>query len=170
MGGRVEVGVSYPVLITSPSLRGPAPFSELFAVLHQGEGFPWGGSVLDFQGSSRAGSPLSGLLEPSVCSVEDSVLMEACDRPVAPQPLRPAYVVQDRDQLVCPLCGAEKQLDVLHRPQGCLLTGSGPSRQLSLPPVCCRWTGVSVQSPLLWPLHGPAGFYQGCGSCVSHSS
>ena len=40
----------------------------------------------------------------------------------------------------------------------------------SLPLVCCRWTGVSVQSPLLWPLHGPSGFYQGHGSCVSHPS
>ena len=97
-------------------------------------------------------------------------MWKACDRPVAPQSLRPAYTVQDGDQPVCLPCGAEERLDVLHRPQGCVLTGSDPSRQLSLPPVCCGWTGVSVQSPLLWPLHGPSGFYQGHGSCVSHPS
>ena len=69
-GGVVEVGVSYPVLITTSSLGGSAPYSELFPVLHQGEGSPLGGSALDLQGSSRAGSPFSSLLKPSVCSVE----------------------------------------------------------------------------------------------------
>ena len=70
----------------------------------------------------------------------------------------------------CPPCVAEERLGVLLRPQGCLLVGSGPSWQPLLPPVSCQWIGVSVHSPLLWPLHGPSGFSQGHGSCVSHSS
>ena len=108
LGGRgVEVGVSHPVLITTSSLSGSAPYFKLFPVLHQGESSPWGGSVLDLQGSSRAGSPLSRLLQPSVCSVEGNGLVEACDRPVAPQVLCPAYAVQDGDQPVCPMCGVE---------------------------------------------------------------
>ena len=96
--------------------------------------------------------------------------MEACGRPVTSQLLRRTYAVQDGDQPVSPPCGTEGTLDVIHRPQGCLLTSSDPSRQLSLPPVCCGWTGVSIQSPLLWPLHSPSGIYQVHGSCVSYPS
>ena len=131
-GGGVEVGVPYPVLIPTSSLDGSAPYSKLFPFLHQGEGSSWGGSVVDRQGGNQAGSPLSRLLQPPVCCAEGNGFVEVCNRSFAPQLLCPAYTVQDGDQPVGPPCSAEGRLGVLHRPQGRLLTGSGPSRQLSL--------------------------------------
>ena len=59
-GGGVEVGVSCPVLITSSSLGGSAPSSELLPVLHQGEGSPWGGLSLISKGAVELAPPSPG--------------------------------------------------------------------------------------------------------------
>ena len=137
----VEVlkGLSHPVLITLPSLCGSGPYSQLFLEFHQGEGSPWGCSIVDLQGSGQASSPLSRLLHPSFHCVEGNGLVKASDRPVASQLLRSAYAVQNGDQPVGPPCSAEGRLDVIHQSQGCVSAGSDPSRQPSLPPVCCGW-------------------------------
>ena len=135
-GGGVEDGLSHPIFITSPSLSSSDPYSQLFPNFHQGESSPWGGSFVDRQGSGQACSPLSLLLQPSF-RVEGNGLVEASDTPVTSQPLCSYYLVQDVDQPVGPLCGAEGQLDVLHQSQGCVSAGSVPSRQLSLPLVRC---------------------------------
>ena len=91
--------------------------------------------------------------------------MEASDRPVTSESLHSANMIQDGDQPVGPPCGAEGRLDDFHRS-----SGSDTSRQLLLPQVCCGWPGLSIQGPLLWPLHGPSGIHQGHGSCVGHPS
>ena len=56
-------------------------------------------------------------------------------------------------------------LDGLHRSQGGLPTGSHPSGISPVPPFCGTWLYLSVHSTVLWPLHGPAGFLPGHGSC-----
>ena len=61
-------------------------------------------------------------------------------------------------------------MDDNHQSQECISSGFGTSRQPSVPQVCCRWPDLSVQGPLLWPLHGPSGIHQGHGFCVSHTS
>ena len=99
-GGGVEVWVPHPVLIPSSSLDGSTPYSELFPVLHQGEGSSWGGSFLVRQRDDRAISPLSGLLQPPVCCVENYGFVETCNQSFAPQPLCLAYMVPNGDRLI----------------------------------------------------------------------
>ena len=54
------------------------------------------------------------------------------------------------------------------RSSGGLPAGSCPSGIASLPLLCDQWPGVSVQGVVFRPLHGPAGFHSGHGSCFCH--
>ena len=163
---------SYRIPFSSPSPLSavPVPIPSYSPDFHQGECSPWGGSFVDGQGSGRGSSSLSGQLQPSFCCVEGNGLVETSDRPIASESLCPTNTFQDGDQPIGPPCGAKGRLDDMHRSQGCVSSVSGTSRQPSVPQVCCGWSGLSVQGPLLWPLHGPSGIRQGHGSCVSHTS
>ena len=56
----------------------------------------------------RASSPLSGLLQPPVCCVENYGFVETCSRSFAPQPLCPVYAVPNGDCPVGPPCVTEE--------------------------------------------------------------
>ena len=113
-GGGFEAGIPHPLLITSSSLSGFGPYSQLFPDLHQGESSLRGGSFTCWKGSCRARSPLSGLLQPSFCSLEGSGLVEVSDRPFASESLCLTNAIENGDQPVDPLCGVEGRLDDLH--------------------------------------------------------
>ena len=69
--------------ISSSSLSGSHPHAQLFPFLHQGESST-GGSYVAFRGGSYRTCPsVSGLLQPSLCSVENLRVVEACHRPLA---------------------------------------------------------------------------------------
>ena len=124
---RVKDGLPHPLLITSSSLSGSGPYSQLFPYIHQGESSPQGGSFACRKGSCRAHSPLSALLQPSFCSLEGKGLVEASDRPFASELLHHPNATQDGDQPVGPPCGTEGRLDGLHRFEGCLPSGFSAS-------------------------------------------
>ena len=62
-----------------------------------------------------------------------------------------------------------RQGDGLHRSQGSVSSGAGASCFSPLSMLRLPRQGLSVQSSLLWPLHGSAGLHQGHGSCFRHS-
>ena len=100
-GGGVEDGKLHPLLIASPSLSGSHPHAQLFPFL-QGERAAGGRSVAPREGSYITYSSVSGLLQPSFCSMEDLWVVEARHRPPAPEPSHHPSSVQDGDQSVGP--------------------------------------------------------------------
>ena len=91
--------------------------------------------------------------------------MASGHRPLDSQSLRGRVTFPDGDHPVCPAFCPSGGLDGLHRSQGGLPTGSHPSGISSIPPLCGTWPYLSVHSAMLWPLHSPAGFFPGHGSC-----
>ena len=95
--------------------------------------------------------------------------MEACDRPVVVERLRPIYAVQDGVQPVGSPVHQEFRLHDLHRPQRCLPSGSDSSIQQEVLEVCCRRLSLSVQGSSFRSLHGPSSVHKGHGSSVFFS-
>ena len=163
-GGGVEDGISHPLLIAASSLSGSHPHAQLFPFLHQGESTAGGSSVASREGSYRTCSSVSELLQPSLCCVEDLRVVEACHRPLAPEPSRHPNMVQDGDQPVGPPCHSEGRLDGLHRSAG----------RLPSDPCSFRFSPVSsfrgvrgvvpIQGALFRSLHGSACLIIGHGS------
>ena len=84
MGGRgVEDGISPPLLIASSSLSGSGALAELLPYIHQGDSSSWRSFGSSSQGSYRASSLLSMILQPSFCCVEGLVVVKARERPVS---------------------------------------------------------------------------------------
>ena len=78
VGGRgVEEGISPSLLITTSSLSGSDSPAKLLLFFHHGDSSPWGGFGSSCQGSSRACSPFSWFVQPSICGMEDLGVMEA---------------------------------------------------------------------------------------------
>ena len=121
------------------------------------------------KGAIEPAPPLSGLLQPPVRRVEDIGLVEACDRIVPSQWVRPSNTFQDGDQSVDSLVCSERQLDGLHRPEGCIPSGPCASGQPSLLAGFGRRAGLPVSSTLFWTLPSSSGLHQGHGSCLAHS-
>ena len=53
--------------------------------------------------------------------------------------------------------------------QGSVSSSASSSCLSSLSTLRLPWTGLPVQGPMLWPLHGSAGLHQGHGSCFSYT-
>ena len=145
---------------------GAHPYAILQPLVHQ-RGCAWGGHPgSDCQGCGGACSAsLSRLLQPSVCGVENLGIMASGHKSLDPQSLRGRVTFPDGDHPVCPAFCPSGGLDGLHRSQGGLPTGSHPSGISPIPPLCGTWPYLSVHSTVLWPLHSPAGFLPGHGSC-----
>ena len=73
-----------------------------------GEGASRGGSFPRGEGSCRARSPLSVLLQPSYRSLEGNGFMETSNRPFTSELLRLTNEVQDGGQPVDSLCNTEE--------------------------------------------------------------
>ena len=138
--------------------------------LHQG-GCSGGGHLgLSCQGCCGACStPFSRLLQPSVRCVEDLGVVASSHRPLPSQSLCGRVSVSDGDHSVCAPVGASGGLDGVHRPQGSVSSSAGSSCFSSLSSLHVPRPGLSIQSAVLWPLHGSAGLHQGHGSCFRHS-
>ena len=112
---------------------------------------------------------ISGLLQPSVCGMEDLGVVASSHRPLHPQSLRGCVALSDGDHPVCSPFHPSGRLDSLHRSSGGAPSGSGSSGVSSLPPLCLQWSRLPIQSSVLWPIHGSAGLLSGHGSCFRHS-
>ena len=96
--------------------------------------------------------------------------MGAGNPPLATESEDSEDILQDRDSPVCTSVGTGWRLDGFSGLEGCVLAGSDASGVSQISPVRGLWKGLPVQSSLLWPLHGPAGFHTGHGSCFGFSS
>ena len=112
--------------------------------------------------------PSLRLLQPSVRGLENLRVVASGHRSPDPQSLRGCVTLPDGDHSVSPPFRPSGRLDGLHRSSGSLLAGSGTSGIASLPPLCGLWPSISVQGVVFRPIHGPAGFHTGHGSCFCH--
>ena len=171
LGGRGAAGRLLSAFPQYPStFLCSAPNAFLQPHFHQGCCSGGGHLGPHCQGCCEACStPFSRLLQPSVRSVEDLGVVASSHRPLPSQSLCGRVSVSDGDHSVCAPVGASGGLDGLHRSQGSVSSGAGSSCFSSLSALRLPRQGLSVQSSLLWPLHGSAGLHQGRGSCFRHS-
>ena len=76
--------------------------------------------------------------------------------------------IQDGDYPVHSVVSPQRGLDGLHRPQRCISPGSNPPGFQEVSEVHGLQQGLSIQGPLLWPVHGSAGLHPGHGSGFGH--
>ena len=166
----LEVWVSHPFSQLPSSVPGSCPYAFLQTCLHQRGCARGGHPRLNCQGCSGASSTsISGLLQPSVCRVEDLRVVASGRRPLPPQSLCGCVPLSDGDHPVCSPVGSSGRLDGLHRFEGSVPLGSGTSRISFLSLLCFQGSRLPVQSSVLWLLHGSTGLLSGHGSCFRHS-
>ena len=85
--------------------------------------------------------------------------LEVHHRSVCPQRLHDVDEVQDGDGDVGLGVYPDGGLDVLDRPQGCLLPDSHPSGLSAISLVLPRESCLLVPCLVLWPVHSSAGVY-----------
>ena len=124
--------------------------------------------TLGFIAMGASSTHFSGLLQPSVHSVEDLEVMVSGHRPLPSHSLCGRVSLPDGDHSVCaPVC-TSGGLDGLHRSRGSVSSSAGSSYFSSLSSLHIPRHGLPVPSAVLWPLHGSAGLRQGHGSCFSY--
>ena len=169
--GGLAVGILHSLPSGPHLIQGTHPLSGVQPRFHQGQGFGGGGSFSVGEGSYRAGSPpVSGLLQPVICGDESLRVVEAGNRPLATESENSEDILQDGDSPVCTSVDTAWRLDGFPGLEGCVLAGSDASGVSQVSQVRGLWEGLPVQSSLLWPLHSPAGFHMGHGSCFGFSS
>ena len=171
LGGRGAAGRLLSAFPQHPStFQCSAPNAFLQPQFHQGCCSGGGHLGPRCQGCCGAcSSPFSRLLQPSVRSVEDLGVLASSHRPLPSQSLCGCVSLSDGDHSVCSPLGTSGGLDGLHRSQGSVSAGASPSCFSSSSALRLQGQRLSVQSSLLWPLHGSAGLHQGHGSCFRHS-
>ena len=169
--GVLAVGISHSLPLDSRFIRGTHPLPFVQPHVHMGQSLGGGGSLVVRERSDRAGfSSFSRLLQPAVCGDEGLRVAEAGHRPLATESECSKDFFQDGDSPVCSSLGAERRLDGIYRLEGCVLASSDASGQPQVPQIRSIREGVSVQSPLLWTLHGSASLHAGHGSGFGFSS
>ena len=147
----LRVDYCLPFLSTPPPLQCSHSIAFLQPHLHQG-GCSGGGHLrLNCQGCCGACSTrFSGLLQPSVRSVEDLGVMASGHRPLSSQSLCGRVSLPDGDHSVCAPVGTSGGLDGLHRSQGSVSSSAGSSCFSSLSSLHVSSLRVSgVRSHLL---------------------
>ena len=169
--GSPAVGISTSLPSGSHFIQGSHPFSGILSQFDQGQSSGGRGPVFAGQGSDRAcSSPLSGLLQPVICSNESFRCVEAGYRSLTPESEDSPDFLQDGDPPIGTAIGASGGLDGVSGLEGCVLAGSNASGFSQVPQVHGGGEGVPIQGTLLWTLHRTAGFHQGHGSCVCDST
>ena len=129
--------------------------SVLFPGIGTRAGSSGAGQQDDPEGHTRDCQPAqSGYLQPSLpCGEGDGAggPSSICQR------LCHADEIQDGDSGVCLGVYQEGGLNVLDRPQRCLLSDSHSSGLSAIPLVLSRRTWLSVPYPVIWPVHSCAG-------------
>ena len=165
-GGSSPAGVSYSLCQGSSTVSGTHPHAFVRPHVHQGGSSGGGYSCPHFQGSGRTcSSAFSGLLQPSVCGVEDLGVLAFRHRPLSPQPFSRFLSFQDGDHPVCSSLGSFGGLDGAHRFEGSLLADSGSSRLSQVSEACSVWPSILILGSLFRPRFGPSGLHTGYGSC-----
>ena len=166
-GGGAEGGIPHPFPQSPSAVRGAHPYAILQPLVHR-RGCAWGGHPgFDCQGCGGACSAsLPRLLQPSVCGVENVGVVASGHRSLDPQSLRGCVTFPDGDHSVCTAFSPSGRLDGLH--QSPAPTGSRPPGISPLPLICGKRPSLSVHSAVFWPLHSPAGYHPGLGSCFRH--
>ena len=167
MGGRGAEGWLLSALPQHPSsFQCSHPNAFIQPHLHQGGCSGGGHRGLSCQGCCGACStPFSRLLQPSVRCVEDLGVVASSHRPIPSQSLCGRVSLPDGDHSVCTPVGASGGPDGLHRSERSVSSSAGSSSFSSLSSLRIQGQCLSVQSAVLWPLHGSAGLHQGHGSC-----
>ena len=169
-GGGAAVWVSHPFPQLTSTVSGSCPYAFLQPLLHQGGCAQGGHPRLSCQGCCGASSTsFSGLLQPSVCRVEDLGVVASGHQPLPPQSLCGCVPLSDGDHPVCSPVGSSGRLDGLHRLERSVPTGFGTSGISSFPTLCVQGSRFPIQSSVLWPIHGSTGLLLGHGSYFRHS-
>ena len=169
-GGGAAVWVLHPFPQLTSAVSGSCPYAILQPLLHQRGCAQGGHPRLSCQGCCGASSTFfSGLLQPSVCRVEDLGVVASGHRPLPPQSLCGCVPLSDGDHPVCSPVGSSGRLDGLHRLERSVPTGSGTSGFSSSSTLCGLGSHFPIQSSVLWPLHGSTGLLTGHGSYFRHS-
>ena len=169
-GGGAEGWVSHPFSQLPSAVPGSCSYAFLQPLLHQRGCARGGHPRLNCQGCGGACSTsISGLLQPSVCRMENLRVVASGHRLLPPQSLCGCVTLSDGDHPVCSPVGSSGRLDGLHRSSGGVRPGSGTSRISSLSPLCFQGSRLPVQSSVLWSIHGSTGFLTGHGSGFRHS-
>ena len=118
-GGGAEGGISHPFSQPPSAVPGAHPYAFLQPLVHQRGCARGGHPGFSYQGCGGACSTsISGLLQPSVCRVEDLGVVASGHRPLHPQSLRGCVALSDGDHPVCSPFGSSGRLDGLHRSSG----------------------------------------------------
>ena len=116
-GGGAEAWVSHPFSQLPSAVLGSCPYAFLQPLLHQRGCARGGHPRLNCQGCSGGSSTsVSGLLQPSVCRVEDLRVVASGHRPLPPQSLCGCVTLSDGDHPVCSPVGSSGRLDGLQVP------------------------------------------------------
>ena len=169
--GGLAMGIPDSLPSDSHFIQGSHPFAGLFPQLDQGQSSGGRGSGSAEQGSHRVGSAsFSGLLQLVICGYESFGGVETGHRPFHSELEGSKDILQDGDTSICSSLGSSGRLDGVSGLERCILAGANAPGFTQVPQVHGGREGVPVQGALFRPFHGPAGFYQGHGSCVSDSS
>ena len=171
MGGEgAEVWVPHPFPQLTSAVSSSCSYAILQPLLHQRGCAQGGHPRLNCKGCCGASSTsFSGLLQPSVCRVEDLGVVASGHRPLPPQLLCGCVPLSDGDHTVCSPVGSSGRLDGLHRLERSVPAGSGTSGFSSFSTLCVKGSHFPIQSSVLWPLHGSTGLLTGHGSYFRHS-
>ena len=129
--------VRLPSSIPCPpiSFTGSDTPSQLFSQVHQGDCVGRCSGKSPRERSSRASSFGPGLLQSPLCHPQSHWGLEACDRSLTPQPVRPGLQVSHGDCGVGSPISSSGRLDGVTGSPGCLPSGSGESVISALPEV-----------------------------------
>ena len=169
-GGGAAVWVPHPFPQLTSAVSGSCPYAILQPLLHQRGCAQGGHPRLSCKGCCGASSTsFSGLLQLTVCRVEDLGVVVSGHRPLSPQSLCGCVPLSDGDHPVCSPVGSSSRLDGLHRLERSVPPGSGTSGFSSFSTLCVQGPHFPIQSSVLWPLHGSTGLLTGHGSYFRHS-
>ena len=161
-GGQIR-GLSRSSVSCHPfSLSGSDTPSELFPQLHPGMCVGRRGYRSPRERSSRASSFRSGLLQLHLCYPQSHWGLEACDRPLTPQPVGSCLQVSHGDCGIDSPISLSGRLDGVPGSPGCLPSGSGA------PVISALHGGLSPAVSRALSVDCPAGVHAGHGPCVCH--
>ena len=168
-GGGSPGRISHSFPEGSHFIRGAHPFFGLLPQFHPGQNLGAGSGVAAPERSDRVDSTsFSWLLQPSVCGDESLGVLAAGNRPFSFKSQGVKDTIQDGDYPVHSAVSLQRGLDGLHRPQRCISPGSNPPGVQEISEIHGLQQGLSIQGPLLRPVHGSAGLHPGHGSGFGH--